>query len=101
MNWGMGWAFLALVDLATGQKFLGLDDVYMLFLEDHRTGELYPNMSNAERVTASTATGDLHWVGANVVAVSRQPLTAGAASQRSCGNVCPQPTGSQGPRYPI
>ena len=34
-------------------------------------------MSNAERVAASTATGNLHWVGPNVVAVSRQRLTAG------------------------
>jgi hypothetical protein len=69
--------FLALVNLATGQKLLGFDDAYMAFLEDHSTGELYPDMSNAERVTASTATGDLHWVGPNVVAVSRQRLTAG------------------------
>ena len=73
---GHGLGF-SLVNLATGQKFLGFDDAYMAFLEDHSTGELYPNMSNAERVTASTATGDLHWVGLNVLAVSRQRLTAG------------------------
>jgi hypothetical protein len=74
---GHGLGFLPLVNLATGQKLLGFDDAYMAFLEDHNTGKLYPNMSNAERVTASTATGDLHWVGPNVVAVSRQRLTAG------------------------
>ena len=74
---GHGLGFLALVNLATGQKFSGFDDAYMVFLEDHRTGKIYPNMSNAERIAASTATGDLHWVGPNVVAVSRQRLTAG------------------------
>ena len=74
---GHGLGFFSLVNLATGQKFLGFDDAYMVFLEDHRTGKLYPNMSNAERVAASTATGNLHWVGPNVVAVSRQRLTAG------------------------
>jgi hypothetical protein len=74
---GHGLGFLTLVDLATGQKARGFDDAYMVFLEDHRTGKLYPNMSNAERVAASTATGALQWVGPNVVAVSRQRLTAG------------------------
>jgi hypothetical protein len=74
---GHGFGFLPLVDLATGQKFLGFDDAYMVFLEDHGTGELYPNMSNAKRLAASTATGDLHWVGQHVVAVSNQRLTAG------------------------
>ena len=74
---GHGLGFLPLVRLATGQKFLGLDDAYMVFLEDHRTGKLYPDMSNAERVAASTATGNLHWVGPNVAAASRQHLTAG------------------------
>ena len=74
---GHGLGFSTLVNLATGQKALGFDDAYMAFLEDHRTGKLYPNMSNAERVAASTATGNLHWVGPNVVAVSRQRLTAG------------------------
>jgi hypothetical protein len=34
-------------------------------------------MSNAERVAASMATGNLHWVGPNVVAVSRQRLSTG------------------------
>jgi hypothetical protein len=56
------------VDLGTGAKFLGFDDAYMLNLEDHTTGLIYPEMTDAERVAASTATGDLHWVGANVAA---------------------------------
>jgi hypothetical protein len=65
---GHGLGFLSTVDLGTGAKFLGFDDAYMLNLEDHTTGLIYPEMTDAERVAASTATGDLHWVGANVAA---------------------------------
>jgi hypothetical protein len=49
----------------------------MLNLENH--GAMppdYPSMSDAQRVAASTATGNLHWVGANVKAASGV-LTAG------------------------
>jgi cysteine-rich repeat protein len=57
-------------DPADGAKRLGFDDVYMLSLEDHSTTELWPGMTDAERVTSSTDTGDLHWAGAAVVAGS-------------------------------
>lgn len=65
---GHGLGFLTFVNLSTGAKFGGLDDTYMLNLENHLTGKLYPTMTNAERVAASTATGNLHWVGPEVVA---------------------------------
>ncbi|MCZ6714666.1 MAG: hypothetical protein O7B29_12045 [Deltaproteobacteria bacterium] len=67
---GHGLGFATFVDDTTGEKFLGFDDVFMLQLEDHSTGELWPDMSDAERVTSSTDPGDLHWVGAEVVAAS-------------------------------
>jgi hypothetical protein len=67
---GHGLGFLTFVDLATGVKLSGFNDTYMLNLENHSTGKLYPDMSNAERVAASTNTGNLHWVGPNVVAAS-------------------------------
>lgn len=65
-----GLGFLSLVDLSSGAKFgtPGLDDAYMRHLENHSTGKIYPNMTNAERITASTNTGNLHWVGPNVLA---------------------------------
>jgi hypothetical protein len=88
---GHGLGFLTLVNLFTGQKALGFDDAYMTFLEDHRTGKLYPDMSNAERVSASTATGDLHWVGPNVLAVSRQRLAAGVDSNGHVEMFAPNP----------
>ena len=67
---GHGLGFITFVDDTTGEKFLGFDDVFMLQLEDHSTGELWPDMSDAERVSSSKDPGDLHWVGAAVVAAS-------------------------------
>ncbi|HKA54523.1 MAG TPA: hypothetical protein VKJ47_12765, partial [Candidatus Binatia bacterium] len=63
-----GLGFETFVDLKSGAKLMGFDDTFMRFLEDHSTGKLYPAMTNAERVSASMNTGNLHWVGANVVA---------------------------------
>jgi hypothetical protein len=65
---GHGLGFLSTVSLATGAKLGGLDDTYMVNLEDHTTGLLYPNMTDGQRATASTSTGELHWVGPEVVA---------------------------------
>lgn len=73
---GHGLGFLDLVDLGSGAKFFGSDDAYMRFLENHNTGELYPSMTNAERVTASKNTGNLHWTGPNAIAEGAS-LTAG------------------------
>jgi hypothetical protein len=77
---GHGLGFSTFVNLATGAKALGFDDVFMLNLEDHSTGKLYPAMTNAERVTASQNTGNLHWVGAQVRAASGA-LTAGTVGE--------------------
>lgn len=68
-----GLGFLSLVNLSTGAKFSALqvppsDDAYIRHLENHTTGKTYPNMTNAERLAASTSTGNLHWVGPNVLA---------------------------------
>jgi hypothetical protein len=65
-----GLGFITTVDLDTGARFLGWNDTFMLNLEDHSTGALYPDMTDAQRVAASINTGNLHWVGANVRAVS-------------------------------
>jgi hypothetical protein len=74
---GHGLGLLTFVDLASGAKMLGFDDTFMRNLENHgATPADYPSMSNAQRVAASKATGNLHWVGANVEAAS-SVLTAG------------------------
>ena len=75
---GHGLGFLTFVDLASGAKLLGFDDTFMRNLENHGASPSdYPSMSNAQRVAASTATGNLHWLGANVEAASGI-LVAGA-----------------------
>jgi len=72
-----GLGFGDYVTLATGEKLVGLDDAYMRLLEDHNAGVTdYPSMTDAQRVTASTSTGDLHWTGAAVTAESGS-LTGG------------------------
>ena len=64
-----GLGFGGFVTLSTGEKLLGRDDAYMRLLEHHGAGVAdYPSMSDGQRVTASTATGDLHWTGAAVTA---------------------------------
>jgi hypothetical protein len=74
---GHGLGFASLVNLATGAKAMGFDDAYMRFLENHGASPSdYPSMTDAQRVAASIATGNLHWTGANVRALSGN-LTAG------------------------
>jgi hypothetical protein len=72
-----GLGFLTFVDLASGAKLGGFNDTFMRFLENHgAVPPDYPSMTNAQRVAASTATGNLHWIGPNVRAAS-SILTAG------------------------
>src|SRR5258705_5162791 len=76
---GHGLGFQSFVDLASGAKLIGFNDVFSNYLEDHSNGKLYPQMTAAERVIASQKTGNLHWIGPNVIAASGM-LTAGASS---------------------
>ena len=59
---------LTLVNLTTGSRFVGADDIYMTFLHDHSTGKNWKNMSNAERAISAVDSNDLHWVGGQVTA---------------------------------
>jgi len=67
---GHGLGFLTVVDLSSGAKLMGFDDTFMVNLQDQTTGKSYPAMTDAERFAASKDTGNLHWVGPNVRAVS-------------------------------
>jgi hypothetical protein len=74
-----GLGFLPLVDLQTGEKFNGRDDAYIMHLEhDGATPSDYPGMTDAQRVAASTADPDLHWVGNRVsTEAAAIPMTVG------------------------
>ncbi len=87
---GHGLGFNDTVDLATGALLLGFQDTYILNLEDHSTAELYPGMTDAERVTASKDTGDLHWVGGGVVAAGGS-LTSGRHASGHIEMYAPNP----------
>jgi hypothetical protein len=65
-----GLGFLSTVNLSTGARLNGFNDSFMLHLEDHSTGKLYPEMTDAERLAAGTDSSDLHWIGTNVVSAS-------------------------------
>jgi uncharacterized repeat protein (TIGR01451 family) len=67
---GHGLGFLSLVNLATGEKFMGLNDAYMRRLQNTRTGRRYPEMTNRERVRASRSGRALRWTGRRVAAAS-------------------------------
>lgn len=71
-----GLGFSSAVNLATGEKLGGFDDAFTRHLEDHRTGQRYPQMNDAARVIASTGGDNLHWLGENVRLASGF-LTAG------------------------
>lgn len=66
-EFGHGLGFLTFVDLASGAKMLGYNDAFMRFLETHNAiPHGYPAMTNGQRIVASRATGNLHWIGPNV-----------------------------------
>jgi hypothetical protein len=72
-----GLGFISLVDVLTGEKFLGGNDVYMQWLEHHGASPIdYPSMTDIQRQAASVADPNLHFVGANLQAASGI-LTAG------------------------
>lgn len=73
---GHALGFTSLVNATTGAKLNGRDDAFMAHLEDHSTGKMWPDMTNAERVTSAKDGNDLHWVG---------PYTASSSGAYSSG----------------
>ncbi len=67
---GHGIGFSSFVDESTGSRFFNRMDIFSTFLEDHSTGQLWGQMNNQKRKTSAKDTGDLHWVGTNVVNAS-------------------------------
>jgi len=59
------------VDLSDGTKFLGRNDVYMNFLEDHNLGggTLWPSMSDGQRALSAIDGPNTHFTGPAVQAI--------------------------------
>jgi hypothetical protein len=75
-----GLGFSMALDLTTGAKLEGLDDIFEAHLEDTgATPADFPSMTDAQRLAAFTAAPSIHWVGTNAAAASTL-LTAGVAS---------------------
>jgi hypothetical protein len=87
---GHGLGFSTTVDVATGRRAFGVDDVFMIHLEDNLTGELFPDLTDAQRREAIIATGLLRWVGPNVVLAARS-LFSGADSRGHVNMYAPDP----------
>lgn len=66
-----GLGFYDWVDRSTGSPInnnpTGRDDVFIEYLEDHILGLTWPNLTYAQRRTASNYNYSLHWVGASVI----------------------------------
>lgn len=65
---GHGLGFQTFIDISTGEKLGGLNDAYMLNLEDHSLGLGWSQLSDAQRLASIIDTPDLHWTGVNVTA---------------------------------
>ncbi|HSQ00218.1 MAG TPA: hypothetical protein VL049_23600 [Candidatus Dormibacteraeota bacterium] len=74
---GHGFGFITFVDVDTGERFQGRDDIFLTFLLDTASNETFDTMTNAQRRAAIEATGSLVWNGPAVVAASGV-LTSGA-----------------------
>lgn len=74
---GHGFGFITFVDVDTGERFQGRDDVFLTFLVDARSNLTLDDMTNAQRRSAIEATGSLRWDGPAVEAGSGV-LTRGA-----------------------
>jgi hypothetical protein len=90
---GHGLGFLTFMNVNTGAKLLGFNDVFMLNLEDHgAVPPDFPSMTNAQRSFASADTGNLHWVGAHVMgAAAAGALAIGATVDNHVRMYAPNP----------
>ncbi len=65
---GHGLGFSEFISSGTGAFFAGSPDVYSQFLFDNTQGLAYTAMSNGQRLTSLTNTGNVAFIGANAVA---------------------------------
>ena len=63
-----GLGFQTFTSITTGLQNAGLPTIYDRFLRDNSTGKTWNQMTNAERVSSATNTGNLVWAGANTIA---------------------------------
>lgn len=62
-EFGHGLGFISLVNNTTGALFNSKRDVFSNYLYDNTVGQLWPNMTNAQRVASSINTGNVAFSG--------------------------------------
>ena len=77
---GHGLGFLTFVDLSNGQGMSGLDDHYMVHLENHDTGRMFPEITPSNRLIVMQSGSKLHWVAPNVASGATSLSTGVTAS---------------------
>ena len=76
-EFGHGLGFANFVTEATGTRPLGLGDIYSQYTLDVTTGEIWNDMTNAERQASAINSRKVVWNGCNVDAASSSVLSAG------------------------
>jgi hypothetical protein len=74
---GHGFGFISFVDVDTGERFQGRDDIFLTFLVDARSNRTLDAMTAAQRRSAIEATGLLRWDGPAVAAAAPTVLATG------------------------
>lgn len=73
-----GLGFQSFFDVTTGAKYAGMDDAFLLNLEQYGASpSALPAMTDAERVLACKSEPNLLWTGSQVTAAALSSLTAG------------------------
>ena len=72
-----GLGFSAFVNVTTGAKFNGLDDIFIKFAVDTTTGKRFTDQTNAERAASIINPRRVIWDGANVTAAAPSVLSRG------------------------
>ena len=92
---GHGLGVQSFVQVQTGARLQGRDDIYMTFLEDHGTGMAWTAMTDAQRQASITGTAALHWTGSNVNTCAAQMLL-GRPGERACTDARANPVRQPG-----
>src|SRR5256714_7070796 len=69
-----GLGFQSFYNSTDGSEPQNVPGIFDFFLQDNSTGKTWNNMTNAERVTSSTNTGNLVWIGSRSVNEARNVL---------------------------
>lgn len=85
-----GLGFASFTNGQTGALFYNMPDIYTSMLEDHSTGLLWSEMTNAQRRNSALDSGDLHWTGP-ILSSASSVLTNGVGAGGHVEMFAPNP----------